>query len=235
MQGMDRLLTLQKIDTSVERLTARRSALEAGATVAAARAEADLAEQTLGELRLQIDAMGVDQRRFEHEIDSISQKETAEHKRMYDGSIVNAKELEALQHEIENLKKRRVDREDELLNLLELREEVDARALTADTLASDLRTKLDTTVAEAADELVGVTEELDGLNIQRAELVPQFDPDLLELYEDLRRLKKGIGAAGLVDGVCQACHEQLSAMQLDKLKRAEGIRRCEHCRRILVF
>ena len=57
----------------------------------------------------------------------------------------------------------------------------------------------------------------------------------LELYEDLRRQKKGIGAAALVDGVCQGCHEQLSAVQLDKLKRIDGVRRCEHCRRILVF
>ena len=57
---------------------------------------------------------------------------------------------------------------------------------------------------------------------------------MLELYEDLRRQKKGVGAAALVDGVCQACHEQLSAVQLDKLKRSEGVRRCEHCRRILV-
>jgi predicted nucleic acid-binding Zn-ribbon protein len=39
----------------------------------------------------------------------------------------------------------------------------------------------------------------------------------------------------LVDGVCQGCHEQLSAMQLDKLKKTDGVRRCEHCRRILVF
>ncbi len=34
--------------------------------------------------------------------------------------------------------------------------------------------------------------------------------------------KKGIGAAALVDGVCQACHEQLSAVELDKLKRGDG-------------
>ena len=60
-------------------------------------------------------------------------------------------------------------------------------------------------------------------------------PDILELYEDLRKQKKGIGVAALVDGVCQGCHEQLSAMELDQIKRVEGVRRCEYCRRILVF
>jgi predicted nucleic acid-binding Zn-ribbon protein len=39
----------------------------------------------------------------------------------------------------------------------------------------------------------------------------------------------------LVDGVCQACHEKLSAMELDRLKRTEGVKRCEYCRRIVVF
>ena len=57
----------------------------------------------------------------------------------------------------------------------------------------------------------------------------------MELYEDLRKQKKGIGVAALIDGVCQGCHEQLSAMELDRIKRVEGVRRCEYCRRILVF
>ena len=42
-------------------------------------------------------------------------------------------------------------------------------------------------------------------------------------------------AVALVDGVCQGCHEQLSAVERDRLKRAEGPKRCEHCRRILII
>ncbi|GBC86527.1 hypothetical protein HRbin12_00520 [bacterium HR12] len=38
-----------------------------------------------------------------------------------------------------------------------------------------------------------------------------------------------------MDGVCQACHEKLSALELDRLKHTEGVGRCEHCRRILVL
>ena len=66
-------------------------------------------------------------------------------------------------------------------------------------------------------------------------MVPEFDPELLDLYEELRRSKRGVGVAMLTDAVCQGCHQKLSAMYLDRLKRAEGIRRCEYCRRILVF
>ena len=56
----------------------------------------------------------------------------------------------------------------------------------------------------------------------------------LELYEELRPQKKGVAAVALIDGVCQGCHEQLSSVYVDRLKRSEGPKRCEHCRRILV-
>ncbi len=235
MKGMDRLLTLQGVDTAIDRGVLRMASLEAGDALVSARAEADRAEQTVGELRLQVDEMSRDQMRFEHEIDSLTQKEAAESKRMYDGSVANSKELEALQHETESLKRRRSEREDELLALLEQREELDARVALAETASAALRTEVDRTAVGAADELLEVTGELERLRAERTALTPEIDPELLELYDDLRRQKKGVGAAALVDGVCSGCHEQLSSMQLDTLKRTEGIRRCEHCRRILVF
>ena len=70
---------------------------------------------------------------------------------------------------------------------------------------------------------------------KRSELAATVDPELLELYDDLRRQKKGVGAVALIDGVCQGCHEQLSAVERDRLKRTEGPKRCEHCRRILII
>jgi uncharacterized protein len=232
---MDRLLKLQEVDTALDRLRVRHEALESGATLAAARDAADAAERHLGELRLRADEMGRDQSRFELEIDSLTSKEAAEQQRMYDGSIVNAKELEALQHEIDNVKKRRSDREDELLALMEQREALDALIATADAEEATLRASLDATASQAAEELTSAKADLASLEAERETLVLAFDPELLELYEDLRRQKKGIGAAPLIDGVCQGCHEQLSSVVLDKLKHTDGIRRCEHCRRILVF
>ena len=234
MQGTDRLLALQEIDTAIDRLRTRRDALASGQTLADARAEADGAEQALGELRLQLDELGRDQRRFEQEIDSLSQKEAAENKRMYDGSIVNTKELEALQHELANLKKRRSDREDELLALMEQREEREVLAVGAETRATDLRAALESTSEAADEELAGVEADLERRTAERAELAPRIDPELFELYEELRGSKKGVAAVALIDGVCQGCHEQLSAMEVDKIKRAEGVRRCPYCRRILV-
>jgi uncharacterized protein len=234
-QPTARLLALQDVDSTIDRLSARRRALEEGTTLAQARADADAAEHRHGDIRLQLDELARDQSRFELEIDSMTQKEKAEQARMYDGSIVNAKELEALQHEISSVQKRRSDREDELLVVMERREGLETEAAEAERISTAFRDRVEEVSVASGDELTSVVGELEEQARARDDIASQIDPDVVELYDDLRHQKKGIGAAALVDGVCQGCHEQLSSMQLDKLKRAEGIRRCEHCRRILVF
>jgi hypothetical protein len=232
---MARLLALQETDTAIVRLSSRKRTLEAGGELAASREEADAAERDLGELGLQMDVVGRDQSKLEHEIDSLTQKAAAEQKRLYDGSVVNAKELGALQHEIENLTRRRTDREDELLGLMEVREGLESRAAEARARSEALRARVTEVGGAALEELATIEAELVSRTGERETMASDIDPDVLELYEDLRRQKKGIGAAALVDGVCQGCHEHLSAMELDKLKRSQDVKRCEYCRRILVF
>ncbi|MGZ8625910.1 MAG: zinc ribbon domain-containing protein, partial [Actinomycetota bacterium] len=158
-----------------------------------------------------------------------------EEKRMYDGSIANPKELEALQHEIASLKDRRARAEDQLLEQMERREDLDARAATADAEANAARAHLEEVGGDAANELDRIVADVQERRATREALTPELDEELLELYEDLRRQKKGIGAAAIVDGVCQGCHEKLSAVELDHLKREDGVKRCEYCRRIVVF
>jgi predicted nucleic acid-binding Zn-ribbon protein len=228
------LLDVQELDTAIDRLTARIRALEAGEDASTALDEANEAERVLGELRLRLDELSRDQARFEHEIDSMSQKEAAEERRLYDGSVANARELDSIRHEVENLKKRRSDREDELLGLMEIREEVETRERSAAEGSAALRSRVDEVEGAAAEEHSRLTADLKEKTEARAALASSIDPELLELYEDLRPQKRGVAAVALVDGVCQGCHEQLSSVYLDRLKRAEGPKRCEHCRRILV-
>ncbi len=235
MRGADRLLELQDLDSTIDRLELRRGQLEAGEDLAVARAAMEEAESRLGELRLALDALAVEQRRFENEIDTMGQKAAADEKRLYDGSIANTKELDALQHEIANIKERTTRAEDELLERMERREELEARAAVEDQAVAEARAKVEEVGGDALRELDQVMAEIAEKRAAREALVPELDEELLELYDDQRRQKKGVGAAALVDGVCQACHEKLSALELDRLKRTEGIKRCEYCRRIVVF
>ena len=125
--------------------------------------------------------------------------------------------------------------EDNLLELMEQKEGLDERLGAAQAEVQELRDRLTEILGESAAELENIGRSLATRGEERGLLVLEFDPELLELYEDLRRQKKGVGAASLVDGVCQGCHQKLSAMELDRLKRTEGVKRCEYCRRILIF
>jgi len=229
------LLDIQEIDTAIDRLMARMRALESGEDAAAALAEANEAERMMGELRLRLDELSRDQMRFEHEIDSMSQKAAAEERRLYDGSVANARELDSITHEVDNLKKRRTDREDELLALMEVREEVESQERAAAERSEALRARVAEVGNIAADDLEKLRTELNERTEARAALAKAVDPEFRELYEDLRPQKKGVAAVALIDGVCQGCHEQLSSVYVDRLKRVEGPKRCEHCRRILVI
>ncbi|MFB3738122.1 MAG: zinc ribbon domain-containing protein [Candidatus Velamenicoccus archaeovorus] len=235
MRGVDRLLELQDMDSAIDRLTSRRRQLEEGEELRAARTLMEEAEGRLGEVRLAMDTVTRDQQRLEHEIDTMTQKAAAEEKRLYDGSIANAKELAALQHEIQSIRDRRSRTEDELLEQMQQREELEARTERAQAEVEEARARVDALGGDALRELEGIEAELAALRRDREALLPAFDEELLELYEELRAQKKGVAAARLVDGVCQACHEQLSAMELDRLKRTDGVKRCEYCRRILIF
>ena len=234
MRGEERLLELQETDLAIDRLESRRAELESGSAVRAVRDAFERAETRVGELRLAMDGVAREQRQLERDIDTLEQKRAAEEKRMYDGSIVNQKELQALQHEIGSLGERRTRFEDELLLRMEQVETLEAEIGSAETEMAGARGRLDATGQESQDELDAIVSELAERRATRETLVPEIDDELLSLYEDLRKTKKGVGAAALVDGNCQGCHQTISSVELNKLKHTDAIKRCEHCRRILI-
>ena len=235
LRGLNRILELQELDLSISRLEARRSELEEGEELRGARGRLAENEGRVGELRLALDSVENEQRRLENDVDSIQRKIDAEQTRLYDGTVANAKELQSIGAEVESLRGRKSRMEDELLEQMERREGMEARLKQLEAEAAEARERLAQIGEGSAREFVEVEQALGERLAERKSLLPEFGDDVLELYEELRQLKKGIAAAALVDGVCQACHQKLSPMYLDRLKRGQGIRRCEYCRRILIF
>ena len=235
MKGGEELLELQGLDLAVDRLEARRREIESGQELAEARRRADEIEQKVGELRLALDSIGREEKRLENDIASVELRIQAEQKRLYDGSVANPKELSSIQAEIESLGRRKTRLEDEELGQMEHREELESRLPPLEKELAELRQRVEEVEASAVNELGKIAGTLEDRGTARESLVSAIDEELLELYEDLRAQKKGVGAAALIDGVCQGCHEKLSAMALDKLKRTDGVRRCEYCRRILIL
>lgn len=169
------MLELQAVDTTIDRLEARRRQLEEGAELMAARGAMEDAEGRLGELRLASDAVVREQQRLEHEIDSMTQRAGADEKRLYDGSVANMKELQALQHEIANLKDRRARVEDELLEQMVRKDDLEGRVVEAGKVATEARDNVEAVGAEAVRELEQIDTSLKASRETREALVPEFD------------------------------------------------------------
>jgi predicted nucleic acid-binding Zn-ribbon protein len=234
-RGLGRLLDLQELDLAVDRLKGRLATIETGEEVDTLRRQVREAESRLGEAKLALDGVVREQGRLEGDVDSMDQKMQAERKRMFDGSVANPKELQSMAAEIESLQHRKARTEDGILEKMEQREDLEGRLGPIEAEVAELRRRLQEVEDTSGRELVEIEQELEARTAERQAAAGEVDQELLDLYEDLRRSKKGVGAAALVDGVCQGCHQKLSAVYLDRLKRDEGIRRCEYCRRILVF
>src|SRR5262245_30616853 len=174
------LLELQQLDISLDRLRARIATLTSGAEVASAVAEADSAEARLGEIKLQLGALDRDTAKLEHDVDSLRQKAAAEEQRMASGAVVNARELEAIGHEVTNLRRRIADREDEELAIMERRETLAAAEKDATETATNLREAADRLRAASGDDLTTAETDLAAREAERPGVVATVDPAVLE-------------------------------------------------------
>ena len=230
-----RLLDLQAADTALNQLSHRRRTLPELATI-------DSCEQRAAALRTQlVDAetgladLAAEQRRLEADVDTVRTRAERDQQRMASGGVP-AKELSGLQHEVSSLARRQGVLEDELLELMENRE-------NADTQLASLRAELagidqERQVAEAARD--AAFAELDATagqrTAERAELAAGMPADLLALYDKVREANGGVGAAMLRQRRCEGCRLELAGSELSTVRTAkpEAVLRCENCRRILV-
>jgi predicted nucleic acid-binding Zn-ribbon protein len=168
----------------------------------------------------------------------IEEKIAQEEDKMYSGRIINPKELSALQDEIGMLKRRKAPIEEKGFEQLEARDQLleerrrlEEELADLDRDASAVRTK----ISEAEDV---IDRELATEDSKRGSVLVSIPADALESYEEIRSSKRGVGVGALENGICSACREALSAVEVDRIKKrareGEWLFRCEHCRRLLV-
>src|SRR5439155_1232237 len=129
--------------------------------------------------------------------DSLQRKVDAERARLYDGSVANPKELQSIEHEVQGILSRKSRIEDQLLERMEEREELEGRVPGAEAEATAARERIALLESTTARELVHVSRQLEDRVREREAAAAEIDPELLVLYGDLRRQKQGGGAAAL--------------------------------------
>jgi uncharacterized protein len=230
-----RLLDVQAADTELAQLAHRRKTLpELAALAEQAQRDTGLHNELM-DAETALADIDEEQRRLENEVDVVRTRAARDEQRMHEGGLP-AKELEGLQHELTTLARRQANLEDELLEVMERCEQVDAQVVKLRGQRAELagqRTELEAARDGALSEIDAATA---ARGAQRAGLAAQLPADLLALYEKAREHGGGVGASMLRQRRCEGCRIELSGSEVTALRAAEpdAVVRCENCRRILV-
>lgn len=228
------LHSLQAHDTSIDQT---RHAL----THLAERAAVDECRSTLAALRARISDVRRESDALESELATIEERagEIANHLARLDKqlrTVIAPREAEALQAEMRTLTAEREAGDDRGLAVLDACAE-------ADEVLSRLRadeTRADEALAGALVTLTraegAVGERLAELEMRRSEVAAAIDADDLSAYEQRRSSFGGVAITRIEHGVCGGCHMDVSASELDAIKRVplDQVAECPNCSRLLL-
>jgi predicted nucleic acid-binding Zn-ribbon protein len=236
LQQLESLLLVQERDILLDQLNHRRDALSERAELNARAAELRTQEAARADVRERHRVVLAEERRIDDEAQAIGERAAEVDQRLYSGTVSSPRELQAMQADIDMLRRRRSDLEDEELEVMEQREALDAELAGLDKSIDGLWTA----VKDLQSRITASEEEIDGEILreqqERELLAKPIAESLLRDYERRRAQNRGAGAARLVGTTCQACHLTIPSTEAEHIRRAAGteIAYCDNCSAILV-
>lgn len=232
-----RLLDLQDVDSTLDRLAVRRRSLPELAVISECDEKlAALSDQLVAAETVLAD-IGREQRKLEADVDQVRARAEKDTARMQSGAVSHPKELESLQSEIDSLARRQGVLEDEVIEVMERYEE--AAGVVDDLIKqkTDTEAERDAAITRRDEAFKEIDFEVGMRATERGVVKPGVPEDVLALYEKIRAATPGgVGAAALTRRQCTGCHLDLSGSDLVTAKNTapDEVLRCEECRRILV-
>ncbi|MCG8417897.1 MAG: C4-type zinc ribbon domain-containing protein [Proteobacteria bacterium] len=222
------LLELQNIDSSVQELRAKINSLPEKLTPAKndlAKLEAILQEEK--------DRLA-ETESWRKELESIIQTEEEAIKKAKAKvqSAKSSKDYSAANRELENKRKSKSEREDDLLKMMEAIEKSRAEMESHDKDIKALREHLTAEEESIRAEIAVLEPKAEKRAAGRDEVLNQIQPGLLKRYNHIMK-KRAYALAPVVDGVCRGCHMQVPPQLNNILARLDSIETCPRCYRML--
>jgi len=222
--------TLQELDDELARAGAAledaRRRLQGSEELADARAAFTTAEADLNEARKE-------QRRIDGLVQGLTAKIVPEEKRLYDGSVRNAKELSNIQHELELLKAQRAKLEDELLEVMARLEAAESAYASAQKALVRAEARWEAERARLTEESERLAATLTALEGKRTAQQAKISARNLAVYEDVRRRRGGLAVARVAGGSCGGCRVAIPEAVRRRAFDADQLAQCPNCERIL--
>lgn len=237
MKSLEPLLAVQDHDLALDRLRHRRATLPERAAIADREAAIAALDAEMATLRPTLDELARTEQRHEDQAQSLADQATAAERKLYSGEVTSPRELQALQADVDQLRRHQRAVEERALEVMEQREPLEVRLAelqaARDARAAELEAARVALRAAEAD----IDAEIAAEQQQRDAAAQAVDPSVLELYERCRaKAASGVGAARVVGHMCQGCHLSIPATEVDALRKAPPgtIAHCDNCGAILV-
>ncbi len=228
---LERLIALQKLDSTAEAARKRLAAEPEHELALEARLEA--ARQRVAAAR---DQAAVNKNaRAALEKDVAVQQTRLSKFRETAMAVKTNQEFTAVQHEIAFAQTEIKKIEDAILERMMESDDLAAALKTAEAqLAAETRAvDAERKIGSAAHiEMQATLERIAG---ERAALVGGLDKGVLATFEAVSRKRNGVAMSEARGGVCTICHVRLRPQVFNTVLRNDSILQCDHCNRILYY
>jgi uncharacterized protein len=233
---LDVLLSLQERDSTLERLLHRHQTLPERDALRDAERAAEALDAQLAATRGERDRVAREEQHLDDEARSLAGKATEVEARMYSGEVSSPKELQAMQADVEQLRRHQRSVENRELELMEVREPLDAALAELERQRAASGAEVDRLAAVLGAAEAEVIGEMQVERSARDEIAAGIDAVLVQEYDRCRSAAKGPGVARLVGTTCQGCHLSIPSIEAEQIKRSGGqpLAHCDNCGAILV-
>ncbi len=230
-----RLLDVQALDTRQRQLAHRRKSLPEHQQLSVLETERAGLSDRLVEARTKVSDIERELRKSESAVEQVRSRADRDQARL-DAGTGNAKDLQALQHEMVSLARRQSELEDVELEVMERLEQAQAEVLRLQAALDEGHTAVAALTASRDEAMTGIDAEAASATAERDRIAEGLDAALVTLYEKIRTTSDGLGAAPLKGRRCEGCRMELTPSDLGRIRDAppDEVLRCDECRCILV-
>ncbi len=230
-----RLLDLQGLDTRLDQIAHRKATLPELAQLRVLDAELSVLNDDLVRARTALQDVQREITKADTDVQLVRERTTRNQARM-DAGQGTAKDMQALQHEVDSLARRQSALEDVELEVMERAEGLAAEVSRLEAASIGMTARADGLKAVRDKAVSELDAEVEQIVRSRADVVAGVGDELVALYEKIRASSGGIGAAALRHRRCEGCNLELNQVDINRFTAAapDEVLRCEECRRILI-
>jgi predicted nucleic acid-binding Zn-ribbon protein len=147
-------------------------------------------------------------------------------------SAKGSKDYSAANREMDNKRRARSEREDEVLKVLEALEKAKSDMEAHATHVAKLREGVTAEEQRIAGQIAELEAEAAQRAVGRDQIVAQIDRTLLQRYEKVHK-QRGNAVVAVRTGVCQGCHMSIPPQLANMLVARKDVQFCPRCNRII--